>query len=325
MPLRKPNTFIIGAPKCGTSAMVHYLSQHPNAYVCNPKEPFFWSQDYPGLQTINNMTDIDSYRRLFENATDQHSVICEGSTNYLASTVAVSNILDSDPDAKFIAMLRNPVDVVHAFHSEILFSYFENEPDFEKAWELQGERSLGRCIPKSCPAKQFLQYRDVASYAPQLTRFFKLVPEKNRKVIIYEDFAADNATCFEETLAFLNLPALNMSNFERINAAHGHKFPLVSKMVLDPPGPLKPFIESVRFAARKFKGGWVDQAKHWLRKPTKRTPLRPEFRSELCQYFAEDVRATSAMLNRDLSHWVSFKPGGSESSWALSTATGVTP
>ena len=41
--MRQPNTFIIGAPKSGTTALASYLSAHPAAFVCNPKEPFFWA------------------------------------------------------------------------------------------------------------------------------------------------------------------------------------------------------------------------------------------------------------------------------------------
>lgn len=299
----RPNTFIIGAPKCGTSAMAAYLSEHPHVYLCAPKEPFYFSSDYPQLQTLHDVTNLDRYLELFKSATSQHSIICEGSTNYLASKVAVKNVLAMDSDAKFLVMLRNPVDVVHAFHSELLFSYIENEPNFEKAWGLQQQRAKGECLPADCIAPKFLQYRDVASYAGQLKRFFDLVPEKNRKVIIFDDFAQDNAALYAETLAFLDLPTFEMDSFERVNASHDHRFPGFSKLILDPPTPLKPIVDSLRFTARKFKGGWVDQAKHMLRKPTKRQPLSPAFRQRLCEEFKQEIIQTSALLNRDLTHW----------------------
>ena len=298
--------------------MAAYLNHHPNVFVCQPKEPFFWSEDYPRLRQIHDISDQQKYLGLFANASPAHSAICEGSTNYLASKVAVEQILNFNPDAKFMVMLRNPVDVVHAFHSELLFSYFENEPDFETAWKIQDERLHGRLLPGDCPSTQFLQYRDVASYAPQLKRFFELVPEPNRKVMIFDDFAADNAKAFQETLEFLSLPKFEMESFERVNASHDHKFPAFSKLVLDPPDPIKPIVESLRFAARQFKGGWMDQAKHWFRKPTKRTPLTPEFRAELSEYFADDVQRTSEILNRDLSHWVKDKTISERSEFAQS-------
>lgn len=309
-----PNTFIVGAPKCGTSAMAAYLNHHPNVFLCEPKEPFYWCQDYPLLQKIHEVTSHQRYLDLFKNATNTHTTICEGSTNYLASEVAIQRITEFNPEAKFLVMLRNPVDVVHAFHSELLFSYFEDEPDFEKAWRLQNKRLAGRSLPKNCPAPQFLQYGGVASYAPQLMRFFKLVPKSQRKVIIFDDFANDNAGTFRDTLQFLGLSNFQKESFERVNASHGHKFPLFSELILNPPPALKPFIESARFAARRFKGGWVDQAKHWFRKPTKRQPLRAQFREELCCYFADDVAKTSELLGRELGHWITDAPSKKSSS-----------
>lgn len=304
MPANHPNLYIIGAPKCGTSALAAYLNYHPNVFLCDPKEPFFWSEDYPELRKRHNITTMERYLELFSPVTEEHQIVCEGSTNYLASEVAVERILNFSPDAQFIVMLRNPVDVAHAFHSEVHFSFIDDEPDFETAWRMQEERRRGVSVPADCEAPQFLQYGDVAKYSPQLERFFALVPETNRKVIIFDDFAADNAGCYRETLEFLNLPKFEMESFERVNASHDHRFPAFSKLILDPPGPVKPIINSVRFAARKFKGGWIDQAKHWFRKPTKRTPLTPEFREELCEFFRPDVERTSELLGRDLCHWV---------------------
>jgi hypothetical protein len=300
---RRPNTFVIGAPKCGTSAMAAYLNAHPNVYLSEPKEPFFWSSDYPELRSIAGVTDLKQYLNLFQSATEQHQVICEGSTNYLASDVAVEKIVSFDPDAKFLVMLRNPVDVVHAFHSELLFSYIEDEPCFEKAWALQDQRLGGQSLPPDCVAPKFLQYRSVAAYASQLKRFFSLVPAENRQVIIFDDFAKDNAASYAQTLAFLDLSPFQMESFNKINASHGHRFPVLSKMVMDPPKPIKPVMNSLRFAARKFKGGWIDQAKHMLRKPVKRKPLCPAFAQRLREYFADDVAQTSQLLGRDLTHW----------------------
>lgn len=299
-----PNTFIVGAPKCGTSAMASYLSCHPNVFLPDVKEPFYWSMDYERLRMRHSMTTLENYLELFSPAGPQHSVIVEGSTNYLASEVAIRRILESQPNAKFIAMLRNPVDVVHAFHSEILFSGIETEPDFETAWQLQDQRKAGQLIPAHCEAPQFLQYAEVASYAPQLRRFFSMVPEENRKVILFDDFAADTGASFQEVLDFLSLPSFQMDEFARVNASHDHRFKLLSKMILNPPAPLRPVMEGVRHVARQFRGGMMDHVKHWFRKPVKRNPLSEDFRAQLNQFFAGDVAETSELLGRDLTHWV---------------------
>lgn len=300
--MRKPNLFIIGAPKCATSSLATYLSEHPDVFLSTPKEPFFWSEDYPELRKRFGMNSMDAYMNLFDPA-DGESIVAEGSTNYLRSEVAVQNIMRFNPDSKFIVMLRDPVQVAHAFHSEVLFSAIENVEDFERAWRLQEDRKLGLHLPENCEAEQFLQYGQVASYANDLERFFELVPEAQRKVIIFDDFARDTRAVFEQTIEFLDIDHFAKSEFQRCNASHGHRFPTLSRFILNPPPVVRPVVESVRHILRQAQFGPVEKAKHALRKPAKRASLTPEFHNELCEYFDNDIARTSALLQRDLSHW----------------------
>jgi hypothetical protein len=299
-----PNTFIIGAPKCGTSALAAYLKQHPNFFLSSPKEPFYWSEDYPRLRERNDMHSLDDYLALFQGATDEHTCVGEGSTNYLASTCAIENILEFNPNANFIVMLRNPIEVVHAFHSEILFSFIENEPDFERAWALQEARRYGKSIPEDCEAPQFLQYAEVADYGRQLQRFYDLVPAEQRKVIIFDDFAKETKAVFEETLKFLGLPECHEIEFEKVNAAHAHRYEWLAKLVLDPPPFLKPAVEKIRHEARRHQDGLISSLKGKLRKPHRRRQLRARTRDELCEFFRDNVADVSKLLGRDLSHWL---------------------
>ncbi|MEM9410170.1 MAG: sulfotransferase, partial [Planctomycetota bacterium] len=154
-----PNTFIIGAPKSGTSSMASYLGEHPDVFVSDPKEPFFWSDDYPKLKLRFGMTSLDKYLEIYSQDGAARKIRIDGSTNYLASNIAVCNILRHQPNAKFIVMLRNPVEVVQAFHAEVVFSGIETEFNFERAWELQFARQRNPNLnPLYCEAPQFLQY-----------------------------------------------------------------------------------------------------------------------------------------------------------------------
>ena len=304
MPDRKPNLFIVGAPKCGTSALAAYLAEHPQIFICEPKEPFYWSADYPSLRKRHGMDSLEKYQQLFAAAKPEHTILGEGSTNYLRSEVAIREIRKFNPDAKFVVMLRNPVEVVHAFHSEVHFSYIENEPDFEKAWRLQESRRGGQNLPAECEAPQFLQYAEVAKYGQQIERFFDLVPGSQRRVIIFDDFKSDNAKAFKETQQFLGVEIFHKDSFERVNAAHGHRNRFIAKLVLDPPPLLRPFVEAARRFARRHRGGLIDKAKSLFRKPIQRAPLSAEFRTELEDHFRADVERLSGLLERDLTHWV---------------------
>jgi len=71
----KPNFFIIGAPKCGTTSLATYLGMHPNVFMCSPKEPHYFSTDI-NWQLVKNKND---YLKLFAKATNDNFAIGEGS------------------------------------------------------------------------------------------------------------------------------------------------------------------------------------------------------------------------------------------------------
>ncbi|MFO7878451.1 MAG: sulfotransferase, partial [Bacteroidales bacterium] len=133
---KKPEFFLIGAPKCGTSSLARYLDSHPDVHFSYPKEPNYFNTDFSKKQRM--FTDETLYlNQCFHKAADKN-IAGEGSVWYLYSKEAVPNILKFQPDAKFIVMLRNPVDVAYAMHSTHLRNKVnENVDDFKKAWDLQ--------------------------------------------------------------------------------------------------------------------------------------------------------------------------------------------
>lgn len=300
----KPNLFIIGAPKCGTSALAKYLSEHPNVFFSEPKEPFFLCEDYPHLRRQHFLDSEADYLQLFADAEQGvHSVVGEGSTNYLRSKIAVQKALALTPDAKFIAMLRNPVDVAHAFHMEQLFARNEDEPDFETAWRLQDSRAEGDKVPSNCRAPEFLQYREIADFPEQMRRFFSIVPSEQRMVILQEDFARNTASVYRETLSFLGLPDDDREAFEPVNSSHAHRSRFIADLVLSPPAFLQPALWGLRGYLRRTKLPIVDSIKSHLRAPKKRDPISPSFRLELVSYFSDGIIELEGILGRELSIW----------------------
>ena len=63
--MTRPNFFIIGAPKSGTTAMAGYLGDHPGIHFCEPKEPCFFATDFPGQRLAESEEDyLGQGRRL---------------------------------------------------------------------------------------------------------------------------------------------------------------------------------------------------------------------------------------------------------------------
>ena len=140
----KPNFFIVGAPKCGTTALYEYLRPHPNIFMSEVKEPHFFAKDFGAYPRIKTLRE---YNAIFAGSTEEHLRVGEASVYYLRSSVAIANIHEFNPEARLIAMFRNPVEMVHSFHSQLLYISEETVADFETAWRLQERRSRGLDLP----------------------------------------------------------------------------------------------------------------------------------------------------------------------------------
>lgn len=294
-----PNLFIVGAPKCGTTAMVDYLSDHPDVFFSTPKEPFYLCDDYPHLREQHSLKTDADYFALFE-AGRGRAVVGEGSTNYMRSLVAVERALELSPDAKFIVMLRNPVDIAHAFHGEQLYARNESIVDFEEAWRLCAERRLGRRIPEHCRAPEFLDYEAVASIGTQLERLMSAVPEKRLLVMFQEDLAGDAGRCYRSALRFLDLPDDARVDFERVNSSHAHRSSVLAAAVLSPPRPLRPPINAARQYFRLRRPWLIEAIKRWQKVEQKRKPIPDQLRNELELHFADEVRLVEKLTGRSL-------------------------
>ena len=315
-----PNFFIVGAPKSGTTAMAYYLNQRPDVFVTNPKEPFYWCQDFERSKSRHNMHSLDAYLALYDSVDPAvHQAIGEGSTTYLQSKVAIEKIMAFNPDAKVIAMLRNPIEVVYAMWGEHRRHFLEDEDNFERAWALQADRAEGRNCSANRRMDHQAQYLDLGSYSAQLERLFEHVPESQREVIVFDDFAADTRAAYGRCVSLLGLEDDGRTEFPRVHAAKVHRSKLIGRLYTDPPAALRWPIN--RF--KKWFAGSDSKLKHALSgavsKKQPRQKLRPEFVEVLKDAFRDDVARTGQLLGRDLSHWTA--PDESVRSDAASTGT----
>lgn len=168
--IAKPNTFLIGSPKCGTTSIASWLSQHSKVFFTSPKEPHYFNYDhgYRGARTV-----VD-YAALFEGAVSGHSIVAEGSVWYLFSKVAIQGILKFQPDSKFIVMVREPISFAISMYSQQRRSFFEDIKEFEQAWALCEERRNGRRAPKA-PEPRLLDYASVCSQGSHIEKVLELV------------------------------------------------------------------------------------------------------------------------------------------------------
>jgi hypothetical protein len=293
-PDRKPDFFIVGAPKCGTTAMNDYLSRHPDIFIPEIKEVHFFGRDL--AITKGALRDEAAYLALFAAATEPRAG--EASVWYLYSKTAAEEIHAFNPEAKIIVMLRNPPDMLYSQHSQFLYNGNEDIEDFREALGAEPERKAGRRIPASAHFAEGLLYSETVKYAEQLERYFETFGRDNVHVILYDDFRSDLNGTYRALLQFLGVRDDFAPEFTVINPNKRARSTLLRDFVQTPPESIKRlsrifFPRSIR--QRVMKG--LDKAN--IRYEA-RQPLDDALRDELTTRFTPEIRKLEALLGRDL-------------------------
>jgi hypothetical protein len=298
----KPNFFIVGAPKCGTTALYEYLRQHPNIFMSPVKEPHFFARDlgtYPRIQTL------EDYTELFAESTKDHLRVGEASVYYLRSSTAIGNIHAFNPESRIIAMFRNPVDMVYSLHSQLLYVGEETVRDFETAWRLQERRSRGLDLPPRSRGAFLLQYEEAGRFGMQTERLLSIFPPSQVKLILYDDFTKSTQRTYDEVIEFLGIPHDHRTEFPRINENKQARMAWLQHFSRKPPPGLRRAFQNLK---DRVGGKAVAAVKNTIMDlntvRTRRPPLSSALRAELVETFRDDVALLSRLLQRDLSHWV---------------------
>ncbi len=292
-----PDFFIVGAPKCGTTAMYEYLRQHPRIFMPFHKEPLFFGDDLS--HRYGRMT-AEEYRALFADArADQR--VGEASAWYLYSRSAAREIRAASPDASIIAMLRNPIDVMQAQHSQLLFSRQEDVEDFEAALALEEDRVEGRSLPGGSLRPENLFYRRMVRFAEQLERYLEVFGQDRVHVIVHEDLRADLNGTYRDTLRFLGVDEAFVPDFRAANVNKRVRNRLLQSLIWNPPvvrrlvPRLRRYPVVHRLRARLLALNSREVA---------RDPVDPALRARLEVEIEPEVARLERLLGRDLSAWV---------------------
>lgn len=296
-PPRMPNLFLLGAPKSGTTAMSRFLAGHRAIYMseqAGAKETSHFATDL-WLEPSKVTSRVD-YLALFADAPSQARYLGEASTSYLQSRAAVPAILAAVPDAKLVVMLRSPLAVARGLHNHFVKRCIEPIVDFEKAWRAQQPRQEGRLLPRWQTDPRFFQYGERARLGSQLERLLELAPREQLHIILHEDLQADPWRVWCQLLGFLQLEPDGDVSFEVLNASQQFRVPQVQAVMAR--------LRALREWLGIPGGLGIHRAINRINaRPGKRN-LRPAFERELQCYFRDEVRLLSALLGRDLEHWL---------------------
>lgn len=296
-----PNFFIIGAEKSGTTALHWYLNQHPMIFMSTPKEPSFFSlvgeqldfrepDGRPAQINKSKFIDIDAYRKLFSGVKNEKA-IGEASVVYLRDPKVPERIRHYLPDAKLIAILRNPVDAAYA--SFLMIRSFGVEPfrNLSDALRDQDRRKRERCF-----AGLYIEPR---FYHHHLTRYLKYFKQSQIRIYLYDDFLADNLRVIRDIFSFLEVDHCFVPDIAyRANKTGIPKNEFLHRLLTPRINPftrrIAPYLpESIYIYLANLRN-------RNLIKP----PLDPNLRKELTEIFREDVLRLQKLINRDLAGWL---------------------
>ncbi len=295
----KPNFFIVGAPKCGTTALYEYLLKHPEVYM-PAKELYYFGDDFTFRSPRPSLA---YYLSLFKNAPAAATCIGEASVWYLYSKTAAQAIKDFQPSAKIIIMLRNPVSMLYSLHSQQVYSGNETIANFEAALLAETARRQGNNIPPyiGCPYEA-LYYSQVGRYYEQVKRYLTVFGKEQVHIVLLNDFAKNTNQAYAEVLRFLEIDDTFTTDFTPVNTNKKIRNSLLRDFLKSRP-PFLIKVSKVLLPSRKLRL-WL-QAKLWSinTQTTKRPPMEDATKRFLQQAHQQDIMQLQTLIQRDLSAW----------------------
>ena len=296
--IQKPNFFIVGAAKSGTTAMYEYLKQHPNIFM-PPKEFYYFGKDFTFREAH---TPLDYYLSFFKTIPPTAKQIGEASVWYLYSKTAAQEIKNFQPDAKIIVMLREPTEMLYSLHSQQLYSGNEDIENFEMALQAEAARRKGELLPPyiGCPYEA-LYYSQVARYYEQVKRYIDTFGSENVHIILFDDFVKNTKKAYQKCLTFLGLTPIEIS-FERINANKTVRYARFRNILKKRPK----FLIQLSKIILPYRP-WRHRVQDWLyalnSKKQDRVTMNETTRVFLKTAVRKDVEQLENLIKRDLSRW----------------------
>ncbi len=306
---RKVNTFLIGQPRSGTTSLFNYLNQSPNIFLPNQKQLYHFESDYNdyrkkiGLprKIINEYYNynLDDYLVHYKNLKNE-KIVAEITPSYLYSETAAENIYQYNPDAKLIAIFRNPVDYVESIHKLLYLNSIEYIPNLIDAIKVCKTRDKSHYRQSKKEKKEITNYYNRIKYAEQINRYLNLFDKKNILVLFYEDFRDNNQIVLDKICDFLSIDKILIEQKLNINTSKKTKIRFIMNLKNTKVVNFLSFSLPVKF--RKYLGSLIrllftSKSKSNLTNSQKRF-LMNQFKSEM-ETFSEILLKNGFIHHKD--------------------------
>jgi hypothetical protein len=300
--LELPDFYLVGAPKCGSTAVYEFLRQHPEIFLPRTKELLVYGSD---LSFPTRLSEREFAAHFGERRDERR--VGTAHTAYLQSRRAATEIKSRRPDADIIIMLRNPVAMLHSWHSELLYETIEDIEDFEAALDAEPDRRRGKRIPQKARQSyiESLYYSDVAAFGAQVKRYVDAFGRAHVHVILHDDLSADPHHTYRATLRFLGVDADFVPSFAVHNPNKAVRSRALQRLYFDTSTPGRRVVRSL-IPSRMRQRLLTMNARHGPR-----PQMPPDVDRRLQRMFRDDILRLGELLGRDLSEWADPRPVGS--------------
>jgi hypothetical protein len=307
-----PDFLVIGAPKAGSTALHDALAQHPQLYAAAVKEPkFFLTGGLPPSPAQHRgpgdahsarewIWQRDRYAQLFRDA-PAGALRFESTPFYLWDRASHRRIAAAVPDAKLIAIIRDPIDRAFSNWTHLWADGLEPESDFVRACRAERRRVAAGWAP-------FWRYLELGQYGAQLQNLFRYFDRDQVQVLRYRQLIDAPAQTLDELCRFLGVATGIVSALPDANVGRWAA-----------PGTLNTVLRrTIRTGAL---AGAYAPPKIWRsaqrpllaalqRGAAPRPRLTPEQRAELVGHYTADNALLCELLGADYSDWLSLEGRG---------------
>ena len=272
-----PNFLVIGAQRSGTTSLFQVLKRHPQIFIPDVKEVNFFFHDN------HYRRGVEHYQAYFAEATADTPAVGEASPGYICKPGVAERIHDLLPQAKLIAVLRNPVDRAYS-------QYWDNRRflaehlSFEQAMEvaLTPEYRHGR-----------RGYFSRGAYIDQIENYLELFKREQMLVLIFEDLKRDPEAAFGRCFDFLGVdPSFRCPQMTKASN---------SSMVWD--NPVHSFFLRRNQYQRYVPKHWIKQVCRGNLVKRKYPPMTQAARERLLEFYRPYNQRLAEFLGRDLEAW----------------------
>ncbi len=296
----KPNFFIPGAAKSGTTSLHELLDTHPDISMSNEKEPVYWNHKL--FNKFENQ-EISRYLNLFK---QDVKIKGESTTSYMYYESFIRNVKNNfQQSPKFIFILRNPIDR-YVSHSNWLRGLGKEKRRIDEI--IEDERYLDFEEYEDFP-KQYYQF---GLYNKWISRFVENFGRENIKIVTFEKFVSERLNILNSCFEFLGVSRMQSVKFIKSNKTNKIIFPTIYHFLRKSSiGKMKYTMIGKFFLPKKIrtiiKSLIKIVIKNWISFESKKEIVSNKYRKMLKDIYYEDVMALKDKLNYDFPEWEDFK------------------